>query len=452
MTEQAFRDADLIVGVGVKPPNTTRSYYAETVGEAVMTLQKHWRFANTRVAVLVGNHLSDDEKAFLRTQCGFISSNNSLGQRTNEAVATMLTKRIVAGLSRLQSVPWATQAGRPMAGAPAFLVAAGASLDLNGHLLPEVSRKGYIIAVNTSCGAVTRHGITPDATVCIDRSDNTEGLSRSGGTVHVLDLSAHGNVWALPCEQQYAVINNDAVYTETAINAGAMPLNYRGTCMATAFSLARAWGASPIIFVGQDLAFFLDDGRYYAKGTPYESVRYYYDEEEGVVKFRSEHELKRTLEWEVLVAESWGGEGDVMTSTMMVDFGIWLANAAHASGNVINATEHGLRLGGMQERRLREVVAELPDIDKRSLVGLAKPPADKALAEQQRIKQQCERILAASPADAPWEIEKLPLLHPWAVGELFRLERAEATAPDEKVALLREAVLMGARELLEVMG
>jgi len=261
-------------------------------------------------------------------------------------------------------------------GIPAFIVGAGPSLDKNGPLLREAVEKGIVIAVNTSGRALVRHGVTPQVLACIESIDLSgvlaalpfideviRAFSLSGSPAHL----STGKGPLLP------IFENLPSFEPLVDLTGHRGLPVGASVTTAALSLAERLGCTPIVLVGQDLAFSGD--QVYASGTSYDGSKVHVAREGGriqhewseeVEKLRGARHAPLPKSEPLLETTAWGGQGMVATSAGFSAVRGWLEAAADlmTRGNpdlrFINATEGGARIGNFEERTLSEVLSALP--------------------------------------------------------------------------------------------
>jgi hypothetical protein len=260
---------------------------------------------------------------------------------------------------------------------PAFIVGAGPSLDKNGALLREATKKGIVISVNTSALALARHGVVPQVLACLESLDLSADLKRVpfiDEVVRAFSLSgspAHLTTGKGPLLPTFENIGHFEPLTRLF---GCRGLPVGASVTTSAFSLAERLGCDPIVMVGQDLAYTND--QIYARGTAYEgsSVRVHRDEKKVEQHWsaaaRAAHGTSQgALPYAEPLIETaaWGGEGEVATSPSFAAVRAWLETAAsviaraHPTKKFVNATEGGARIAGFQELRLADVLAPMPD-------------------------------------------------------------------------------------------
>ncbi|MEM9193869.1 MAG: 6-hydroxymethylpterin diphosphokinase MptE-like protein [Myxococcota bacterium] len=316
----------------------------------------------------------------------------------------LILEAALRNLPNVADVPFYHTLGKPLEGLPAFIVSAGPSLDKNGELLVEASKRGAIFTVNTAAPAVTTYGAPIDVLTCVEAMDVTPSLgpAASNSKILALDLSANPKNHAVDVAQKVAFMpGSDPFHTLSAMLD--TPILAYGASVATAaFALARAWGADPIVLVGQDLAY--TGGQVYAKHTgrggmtAHDRGRFLELEysDEMLATFRS-HGVKTPPRVKPAVrVPAWGG-GEIATAHDMVLFLRWFETVAYdlrGKLRLINATEGGVRIEGFEERRLEEVIAEFEPRSHR-LHEAAREARGAGTAKVERVRQDLVKTARA---------------------------------------------------------
>ena len=232
-------------------------------------------------------------------------------------------------------------------GIPAIIVAGGPSLDKNIHLLPMAKDKAVIIAADTVLPPLLAHGVSPDFVTSIDPQDLTyEKFANVAPITKGVSLICAAWVTPkvpkiFPAEQIFWVFSGNRI--ESWINTmlgGKILTGGAGTVAHLNLTAAIIMGCSPIIFVGQDLAF---------TGNK--------DHAEHVV-LRNENQIDNILKSksDVMWVEGIDG-GKVPTNRSFYSNkkhfeGVMTGNPGH----YINATEGGARIEGTEVLCLKEVL------------------------------------------------------------------------------------------------
>lgn len=304
-------------------------------------------------------------------------------------------------------------------GVPAFIVGAGPSLSKNVDLLGDAARKGIVFATNTSARALDRAGVTPQILGCIESIDLSRflaGLSFLERTVRVLSFTSHPNHFRVsggPILNVHELLPQVAPPFEAFYGRTALPVS--GSVSTALVALALRLGCSPIVLVGQDLAF--TGGEAYSKGTVFENSRARVGADgHSVVHSRCEAkastqldrekgELTERVEW----VTAWGGGQSVPSTMAFGHVRTWLERfasvlrRAERPPELVNATEGGSHISGFSEHTLLATLAELPELPERgitaeSIFALAQAkgpcPAEKDIREFLMNQAEGARLVA----------------------------------------------------------
>ncbi len=262
-------------------------------------------------------------------------------------------------------------------GVPAFIVGAGPSLDKNVHQLTRARQKGIVFAANSSAVALARHGIQPHVVCClesIDVSEKLQTLPFMNDVVRAFSLSAHPRTLRTgsgPLLTFYEALPQYHGPLESL--TGVSGVTVCGSVSTAAFSLAQRLGCSPIVLVGQDMAF--TDGKTYAAGTGFESSvaranlttqRVELDWNEELQRQHGTDHGPRHDSEPLMLVGGWGG-GEVMSGPSLMAINSWLestatlAEALGMSRRFVNATEGGSSVKGFEELPLASLLDTLPD-------------------------------------------------------------------------------------------
>jgi hypothetical protein len=150
-------------------------------------------------------------------------------------------------------------------------------------LLAQWQRAGAcIIAVNTAVPACLAYGCVPDV-ACVAETDpsvaqHLEGLRGSGKLVALSSYaSAEARDMAEQCGPVALAWKAEPDMYEWGLALGCAPLWFSDSVSVLAVAIARHLGARDIVLAGIDAA-YTDDGRMYAKHTPFEDLHATVDE------------------------------------------------------------------------------------------------------------------------------------------------------------------------------
>jgi hypothetical protein len=346
-------------------------------------------------------------------------------------------------------------------GVPAFIVAAGPSLDKNVRLLQHAKGRSVIIAADTALPALLANGVTPDFTSCIDMEDII--LEK------IVNVSAAATETSLICSSWVTSLipktfpARQVFWTFTAQNmerwlssmlGGTMLTSGASTVAQLNFIAATVLGCSPIVFVGQDLAYSeLSGHAQHTSLTSKELIEKFFEREE------------------ILWVDGYGGT-KVPTDRSYLSFKYHFEEcmATFADREFVNATEGGVRLEGAREMPLREVLdrycgaqVDVPAMIKmaesqaqmpgrqRMIDGLARTLKDidgikKEMTSLERLSERLSKEITGL-REQGMSCLKFDMLPPSLRGKLLELDALNSTLDKAKVwPLLDEATMEGLRQ------
>jgi Protein of unknown function DUF115 len=289
-------------------------------------------------------------------------------------------EQALANLPALARWPSVAAIGERFAGVPMVIVAPGPSLARNSAQLRELRGRAIVTAFSHSLKPVIAAGVVPDLVITVDPQDVRYHFA--GCDVSRLCLvnaaTAHPALFDLPARRFLTLSANCSIDDWIFDGTGEDAVVPGGGSVATsALSLALAWGCDPIAFVGLDLSF--PGGAYYVATSSDGAARAQVDER-GVMRvegwsagFRAMKAAggpaaasERTVE-----LPGWGG-GTVPSSFMFSLFHRWFVERMRsvAGVRVLNCTEGGALIDGMEHRPLAALIAEL-DAGGRGAVDVA---------------------------------------------------------------------------------
>lgn len=343
------------------------------------------QFSNGKQSVTLVNtpgypELFPEQAQSLRAEVGELVQRGGINDATHRLRARTWIQDVFANLDLLREHSTFLALARQYTGVPAFIVGAGPSLGKNGRLLAEAAKKGIVFAVNSSARALDSYGVEPQVLMAmesIDVSHLFEQVSYIDRVVRAISLTAHPNTLRTgkgPLLPVFEGIQQQNVPLTSLL--GHSGLSVSGSVSTLAFSLAERLGCSPIVFVGQDLAY--TDGKAYAPGSAYQEsrVRVASDgqhlELDWCDTLRTTHNqgVNKMLDREPLRrVPAWGGEGEVLSTHGFCAVRAWLHDASVVLSRVrpetrlVNATEGGARIEGFEESTLADLLATFPDRD-----------------------------------------------------------------------------------------
>jgi hypothetical protein len=319
--------------------------------------------------------LYDREDRQLREAVTQLVQRRYVNEATHRVRAREWISDVLENIELLERSPCFLGLAEKYKNVPAFIVGAGPSLGKNADLLADATKKGIVFAVNSSALALARRGITPQVVACMESIDLSQLLSQVpylDDVVRAFSLTGHPQTLRTGKGPLLPVYEGLPQLTPLVSLGQAQGLAVCGSVSTLAFSLAQRLGCSPIVLVGQDLAY--TDGLAYASGTPYEGSRVNVSADGESL----EHERSATLQatnGKLISKEplqrvaAWGGQGTVASTIGFSAVRSWLELAAEVLAHdcpeqrVVNATEGGARVEGFEESTLAEVLATLPELN-----------------------------------------------------------------------------------------
>jgi hypothetical protein len=253
---------------------------------------------------------------------------------------------------------------------PALVVSAGPSLEKNIHLIKDF--KGIIICGSRSLEAILKQGVNPDFVTVIDSKESMY-YTFKGNTKTDIPLIVQPGVSNRILEEhqgpQYFVSNEkDLMEGLTGVEIEGLQLG--GSVATLCLSAAEYMGCSPVVLIGQDLA-YTNDKRYSSDCA----------NNKGENKVNSEFSLMRKIK------EYYGGE--VYSDYMMLIFLRWIEEFIQKKKHTIyiNSTEGGAYIRGAEHISFKEVLEQYASIEKPNIEhALASVEEDELAKIEKNIK------------------------------------------------------------------
>lgn len=228
---------------------------------------------------------------------------------------------------------------------PAIIVAAGPSLNKNIHHLHELKGKAVIIAVDTIAERLIKENIIPDFICSVERVPETYEYFYHNKN-YPKEITLVG-----PPLLDKRIFENYKGNMLLAMRAGVGEYFWLGSllelsddslimmghsCAHVAFGMAVQLGCSPIVLMGQDLAYGKNEKETHASGTSYDKIN-----------------MEST---ELMYTEGYYGDR-VATTRIWLMFKHWYeAEINKYNLVVINATEGGAKIENTIQMGLKEVI------------------------------------------------------------------------------------------------
>lgn len=224
---------------------------------------------------------------------------------------------------------------------PIFLISAGPSLDKNKDILSSVGDRGIIISVGRAVKSLISVGVKPDFIVITDAQDfvyssQLEGLNID---IPIIILSTcDRNVMKNYKGKRYIAFQGGYEKSEAYANKLGVELVETGGSVATiGLDIAIRMGGTPIVFVGQDLAF--TGGQTHSKGAKAKEIK-------DTANLRK-------------VEDVFGEE--IYTSKNLSIYRRWIENRIRQEKDkeFLDATEGGAKIEGTKVIKLKDVIDSL---------------------------------------------------------------------------------------------
>lgn len=229
-----------------------------------------------------------------------------------------------------------------LTGIPAIIVSAGPSLNKNISDLASAKGKSIIIAVDSAINTVKKNGISPDLIVAVDprKDERFLGEDKCIGVPFITNMRANAGI-VREHEGVKFFDNTLDHFIQKYVddnNIELPELETGGSVATTAFSVAKYMGCSPIILIGQDLAYTNDET--HAK--------------ESVDAFRTVEELNGSI----MDIDIYGNP--IKTSDDMLRYKEWFERSIEIDPDrvVYDATEGGALIKGSIVTTLSEVISK----------------------------------------------------------------------------------------------
>jgi hypothetical protein len=333
---------------------------------------------------------------------------------THDYLAPLWAKNGLKNLRHLGRFPMVTDFKNQFRDVPLIIVGAGPSLAVNINTLREAQGKAIIICVARALKSLQNVGIWPDFAMTLDAYDiksHFNGIAMDEIPSLILSATSHPNLFEDPH-------TNRISFTANTVAEGWMfepedrvvEMASSGSVSCSAMSVGLHWGCNPIMLVGQDLS-FAGGQFYHGKGTDGETHATYDDTSNTWSLSGYSDELAHTLEDQISddgirfqgteVPGYFGGT--VPTNPTFASFRTWFElTAADESDRtrMINCTEGGARINGMQHIPLRTALQDLPcrEIDVRTVIQKvteATPLSDRHSRMNTKANQICRQVREA---------------------------------------------------------
>ena len=405
-----------------------------------------YRLGNVTPTILESSPVSDNYRRILEEELILLRQNAELivSEKGRMLFNCLRNLPVILSATPVQSLQ------ARCAGEPAFVVAAGPSLDKNIAELRDARDHGWVIAVDTALGPLRKAGIEPQFIVTFDPSQLNErhfsGWPPLGQTI----LAFHPEVyWEIPRNyfgKAKTLVLHDGE-NRLLSELGLSPQPGRGVPRGImtghlAFNLAVYLGCDPIVLVGMDLAFPDAGGWTHATGA---TLGRQIGDRRGLrVNVGAISEKLPGFETDLIELPGMHGECVYAPPIFGTYLTIMEQEIARSGRRVIDATQGGTRKRGTEILELKDVIRSLSS-ESQPVNPRSRPPQNPELPPLESILSTLtggrERLMelkqwAAEPhAPAEWR-ERLTRnpddwllpVYEFLIYRLYEIPRTEADA------------------------
>ena len=252
-------------------------------------------------------------------------------------------------------------------GVPMIIAGAGPSLEKNAHLLKEAKGKAIIVAAITAYKPLLKYGVVPDFVIASEKVDLPEYFTHGDEDLKtrlILAEVTHPGMFERKVKEKFVFFN-----PFVSLSRSQAPLwgssyfpSTGGSVTTAAFDMALMFGCDPVVLVGQDLCF--GENGTHVPGGVYIAQDVKIDRENGKVSIEEDYVTlkdKARSKFDLLWLKGLDG-APVPSKFDWVTFHQWFENYAaflKSEGSpvrIINATEGGAYIEGMEHATLAEVI------------------------------------------------------------------------------------------------
>lgn len=359
-------------------------------------LRTRWNDITARQAASLCLDMSEEVTALIG-QLGHASAVNSL---STERKGKDWVNNLLDNLPLLLTSPTIMGSDNVLSGVPAFIVGAGPSLDRNGHLVEECMQRGLVIAINSASLAVPHH-----MQVSLESNDLSAKLA-DNEAIKCYSMIAHPNVTR---RSRFCPIYSGELASVQEELLAHQRLATCGSSTTAAVTLAMRLGCSPIVLVGQDMAY--TDDRVYASSTGFDDAtkingdKLSYDWRKSAALPRESNPLPTELE--LLEVPGWHC-GTVKTTHFFAHVSHWMSGLAGRGHQLFNATEGGINIPGWVNVTLQDALhCHAPRSSPMQI------PLSRCLSVGALRKWIGSQLAVLDPASPIWTAKACPLVDPW---------------------------------------
>jgi len=292
---------------------------------------------------------------------------NQVGIKTDIDSRTMWVDNYFENIGHLAKYPPLDTLRDKLNGVPLVVVGAGPSLKKNASLLKEFKGKAVIVAAITAYKPLLKFGVVPDFIIASEKVDLPEYFTYGEDdkkTRLILAEVSHTNMFTREVKDKF-VFFNPYMYLSSQHSklwGSSYMLSSGGSVTTAALDIGVMFGCNPIVFIGQDLCF--GQSETHAPGGVYVSQDIKIDRENSTVTVEEDYVTLKdkaktcyNLQWlKGLDGKPVPSKFDWVTFHQWFESYIGILKQNGSTVKVINATEGGAYIEGMEHTTLKEVL------------------------------------------------------------------------------------------------
>lgn len=342
---------------------------------------------------ILGYQTTPYKQAFSSELVDFLTRVENARTISKVYITTDITSRLLwlenyfANIENFLKYPNVSSLEERFKGIPMIVVGAGPSLDKNVHLLKALKGKALIIAAVSAFMPLISHGVMPDLLVCGEKVDLPGHFTGDGEERDVRFILAdicHPAMFEREAKCKYTFIT--LFMRLSQLHAKLWGTGYApevgGSVTTTALGLGVDFGCDPVVLIGQDLSFGKTGT--HVEGASYSDQSLDYNDD-GTVRLHERYansEERVFSDYKVLWLKG-VNEERVASKFDWVTFHNWFEEymrrhqIKESPTNIINATEGGAYIEGMEHTTLRDVIDRFITEDRPIEEILAKADAER---------------------------------------------------------------------------
>jgi len=292
---------------------------------------------------------------------------NQVGIRTDIESRIMWINNYFDNIAHLAKYPPLDVLRDRLKGVPLVVVGAGPSLKKNASLLKEFKGKAVIIAAITAYKPLLKFGVVPDFVIASEKVDLPEYFTygdKDRKTRLILAEISHSKMFSRKVKDKFVFFNPYMCLSSqhSRLWGSSYMLASGGSVTTAALDVGVMFGCDPIVFIGQDLCF--GENETHAPGGVYIAQDISIDREKGTVTVEEDYVTLKdkarssyNLQWlKGLNGKPVPSKFDWVTFHQWFESYVGILKRDNNPVRVINATEGGAYIEGMEHTTLKDVL------------------------------------------------------------------------------------------------